>query len=620
MKSQLRACLGLLLVVFCHESQATEQNAPTARFAIARYQPPPLDTCGSPRLDPIPTVVRRSVYVPMPDGVRLAVDVFLPQILTDDVRLPAIVTFTRYWRAAEGEGIGEEEQFWISRGYAYVAADLRGTGASYGQWLYPWSEQEKKDIGSLIEWVRTQAWSDGNVGSTGVSYNANTALLAAATNHPAVKAVVPRFIDFDVYTDLAFPGGVSNAFFISDWGKMVHAMDMNQSTPYRSGRVRRVDTDADGSLLALAIADHQKNSPIHELASTFTYRDDVISQLGEISLDIVSAYRLRSEVERSKVPIFGWASWMDGGTAQGLLNRFINWNNAGVTVIGAWSHGGRYDANPFSPVNRTLLPPATVQGMQTACFFDEFTKGRQNGVAERALIYYTLAEDTWKKTTVWPLPGTTMQRFYLADGNALSAIPPAAPSGDDTYTVDFEASTGKRNRWYTQLGDNDVIYEDRAQQDMRLLTYTSGPLATDMEVTGHGVVTLRVASTSTDGNFFVYLEDVAPDGKVTYVTEGMLRALHRNISADEPPYKTLYPYRSFRKKDGEMLQPGKTATLTFQLLPTSVLFRAGHRIRMAIAGADHDTFLRTPSEGNVTIRVFRNQTEVSFIDLPVVPR
>jgi hypothetical protein len=127
-----------------------------------------------------------------------------------------------------------------------------------------------------------------------------------------------------------------------------------------------------------------------------------------------------------------------------------------------------------------------------------------------------------------------------------------------------------------------------------------------------------VASTATDGNFFVYLEDVMPDGKVIYVTEGMLRALHRKLSSTPGPYKTTYPYRTFMKKDGAPLVPGQDATLTFQLIPTSVLFKHGHRIRISIAGADKDTFLRNPAQGDVTITVHRGGA--SFIELPTVPR
>jgi putative CocE/NonD family hydrolase len=156
--------------------------------------------------------------------------------------------------------------------------------------------------------------------------------------------------------------------------------------------------------------------------------------------------------------------------------------------------------------------------------------------------------------------------------------------------------------------------------DQRLLTYTSPVLTQDTEITGYPIVTLYAASTATDGAFFAYLEDVDEAGKVTYVTEGQLRALHRRVSSEPPPYNMLVPYHSFRRRDGMPLVPGEVAELTFGLLPTSVLIKKGHRICIAIAGHDRDTFARVPAEGIPIITVARNRLHASFVDLPVIQR
>ncbi len=586
---------------------------------VAAQQPAPLGTCAAPAANAAVEIERHSVYLPMPDHVRLAADVFLPKGLAAGTKLPALFVSTRYWRAAQGQPVGPAEKFWLSRGYAYVYADVRGTGASFGQWLYPWSPQEVKDIGNLIAWVAKQPWSNGKVGSIGTSYTGNTAQLAAASGNPAVKAVVPRFMDFDIFTDLTYPGGVINRFIINDWGKMVHAMDLNEKRGNPPVGVRPVDDDRDDVLLGGAIKDHQKNPPLDQTIDDVIYRDDNVKQFGGVSNDLSGTYRYRAEIEAAGVPIFGWASWLDAGTSQGLLNRFMNWKNQQIAVVGPWSHGGGNHASPFFPADKPTEPPSAYQMEQSACFFDQYLKGKANAMNEKALIYYTLAEDKWKKTAVWPIAGTKMRRFYLDDNHALASAAPAK-SGNDEYRIDFDVTTGTQNRWYTQLGGGDVVYAERSAIDRRLLSYTSPALDKDVEVTGQGVITLRATSTATDGNFFVYLEDVAPDGKVTYVTEGLLRALHRKLSTDPAPYRTTYPYRSFKRKDGQPLVPGQVATLTFQLIPTSILFKAGHQIRVSIAGADKDTFLRLPAQGDVTISVVRAGKDGSFIDLPTVPR
>jgi predicted acyl esterase len=66
------------------------------------------------------------------------------------------------------------------------------------------------------------------------------------------------------------------------------------------------------------------------------------------------------------------------------------------------------------------------------------------------------------------------------------------------------------------------------------------------------------------------------------------------------------------------LVPGEVTELTFGLLPTSVLIKKSHRIRIAIAGHDKDTFARIPAEGNPNITVARNKIHASFIVLPTI--
>jgi hypothetical protein len=584
---------------------------------LRAQQPEPLASCAAPVTDPAPAIERTSTYVPMDDGVNLAVDLYLPQGLPSGKKLPTILVATRYWRASEGQSIGPNERFWISRGYAYASADVRGTGASYGAWSYPWSPREVKDLGEIAAWIAARPWSNGQIGSMGNSYSANTAQLLAASGPPLVHAVVPRFMDFDIYSDLIYPGGVVNEMLLRGWSKMIHAMDRNQLPEVPEG-VRRVDADTDGLLLTGAIKDHEKNPPLYPSMVGVTYRDEAVPAFGGATIDTWGTYRHRDPIERSGAAIFGWASWLDAGTSQGVLNRFMSWKNPQLAVIGPWSHGGSFHASPFLPASTPTEPPLARQGEQVAWFFNRSMKGASNGALGKTLIYYTLGEEKWKKTTAWPIPGTRMQRYYLGAAGQLAGAPSAA-AGTDRYQVDFEVSTGDTNRWHTQLGGTDVVYDERSSQDARMLTYTSAPLARDLEITGQGIVTLHVASTATDGNFFAYLEDVSPEGKSTYVTEGMLRAIHRKVSPEQPPYKILYPYHSFKKKDGQPLVPGEAAILTFQLLPTSVLFKAGHRIRIAIAGADKGTFQRLPAQGDVTLDVQRGGPRASYIELPVVP-
>jgi len=131
------------------------------------------------------------------------------------------------------------------------------------------------------------------------------------------------------------------------------------------------------------------------------------------------------------------------------------------------------------------------------------------------------------------------------------------------------------------------------------------------------VATLQVASTATDGAFHVYLGDVSPEGRVTYVTEGIFRAINRQESTDPPPYRLFGPHHTYRREDAMPLEPGVVAELRFELLATSVRLSAGHRLRVAIAGADRGMFALVPEGEPPTVTLYRNETAASFVELPM---
>jgi putative CocE/NonD family hydrolase len=618
-----RLILGLALTLLLTRSAHAQGTQPLAKSSptLAGILPPALQSCnGATPSTADMDVERRSIYVPASDGIKLAVDIFLPKNLKAGTKLPTLYSATRYWRARKDEPLSPYVKLWTARGYAVVNADVRGTGASFGQWYMPYSPVEARDVGYLANWIATQPWSNGKVVMTGTSYTATTALVAPAYGAPALKAIAPKFSDFDGFADLQWPGGVATEGLILKWGGMVRAMDLNQPASPNSQGVRPVDGPDGDSQLAAAIDDHRVNPwPWDQSIYQVTFKDEPMNQFGGMPADAAGVFNFQDAIYRSHVPIFGWGSWLDSGIAQGMVNRFMTWTNPQIDIIGPWTHGARQDVNVFTP-NKDVDPSLPAQELMVYCFLNNYTTDHPAPLPDHILYYYTMGEDRWKETTTWPIAGTAQQRFYLAAGHVLSDAPPAG-SGQDLYTVDFSASPGPANRWATQSGGPRIDYGDRAIPDQKLLVYTSPALGKDMEMTGQPVITLRVASNQTDGNFFAYVEDVAPDGKVTYVTEGVLRALHRNISTAHSPYRTTYPYRTYSMHDAELLVPGQTATLTFQLQATSVLFRTGHRVRLALAGADSGMFLRIPAkaQGPVTLTVNRGGPTGSFIDLPIVP-
>ena len=567
-----------------------------------------------------------AIHIPMSEGHRIAIDVTLPAPLEPGVKLPTILYTTRYWRAKKDYPVDEQDIFFTSHGYAFVRADERGTGASFGTWPNMWPRAAIADYRETVDWIVAQPWSNGSVGSTGVSYTGTTAQLLAATNHPAVKAVAPKFIEFDVYTDIFYPGGLLLEDLMERYIERCRLLDLNRWTNSIRGKptdtVKPVDADHDGSLLAAAVEEHRATNPDFSRSLEITYRDDPIPGLG-VTIDDFSMHGLREEIERSGAAIYGWGSWNDAYTADTVIRRFLTFSNPQRAVIGAWNHGGDRNANQYLPDYSPTQPSHMAQWLEDLRFFDFHLKGVDTGVMEGPPVtYVTMGEQTWNRTSTWPIEGTAFERRHMNEGGALTVEPPASSEASDHYVVDFSATTGKGGRWHTEFQGTDVIYGDRAGPDELLLTYTSEPLEADVEVTGYATVTLYVTPTHTDGAFLVYLEDVAPDGHVRYVTGGELRALHRRLSDEAPPYRTLMPHRTYRRSDGSPLVPGEIAEIVVGLQPTSALFKRGHRIRVAIAGHDDGVFERSPAvEGEeVAFDLHRSVRHPSRIDLPVVPR
>ena len=200
----------------------------------------------------------------------------------------------------------------------------------------------------------------------------------------------------------------------------------------------------------------------------------------------------------------------------------------------------------------------------------------------------------------------------------LILVPPVTTVGADEYQVDYSTTSGTATRWTAGYDVMTVPYPNTMMfNDEKALTYTTAPLSTEVEVTGHPVVHLWVSSSASDGDFFVYLEDVSEAHYSKYVTEGNLRASHRAIS--KAPYEFLgLPYhRSYVEDIADL--PDQPVELVFDLLPTSYVFEAGHRIRVTITGADKDNGLTPQLDPPPTITLYRDSDHASYLELPIIP-
>ena len=589
-----------------------------------------------------------SFYLPMRDGVELAVSVYYPEHLESGERLPVLMRTTRYWREPAlgwtaralialhvmraSDVLDDQVLYFAKRRFVVLLVDARGSGASGGSRTMEFSRAEVADMGEVAAWAARQPWSNGRIGTFGVSYEGNTAELAAVPNEPSIRALMPLYDEFDQYEQIG-SNGVLSYSFLDEWSQLVGALDRDDvcgaddATGWRCWRdrlltpgVRLVDTDSHGTHLAAFLAGRH-NVNIGEAVRHLEFRDDRITTSdGSVGIPEVSPYGLRSQIEASHVPMMVWCGWFDGDGCEGTISRYRTFTNPQVVIMGPLSHGGSFNIDPFALKHLPPAPTADEQLRMQADFFDRVLRAGDSVVS--SIQYYTMGEGRWHTTTTWPPSGLSSERLYLGPNHVLSAAAPEAASGSDSYTVDYTASTGRDSRWWTGLNGQDVIYPDRAGDDKKLIVYTGEPLATDLEVTGAPVLTIVLASTATDGAIHAYLEDVAPDGRVTYVDEGILRAIDRKeVDPAALPYASLGPAHSYRRADAEPLVAGTPTTMRMALYATSVVFRRGHRLRLALAGADSLQFRRYPATGDPTWTVYREAKQASFLDLPcrVIP-
>jgi uncharacterized protein len=592
----------------------------------------------------------QSVYVPVGDGVRLAVDVWLPVERTAvGGTVGTVMRVTRYHRAEARREPGPAADtnaaagdLFNRAGFALVVADARGTGASFGTRTGELSEREIKDYGELTDWVAAQPWSNGRVGVCGVSYEGQAAELIAGLGNAHVAAVAALFSPYDHYRELFYPGGCGTGGRYARWmyqsqlkDGVAGALDRLAAITGQPAEtialpppVKPVDGPDGPALLGAAVGEHQSNTDVHALMDQVPFRDDRVAGLDwEAAAPAASGPAVAS----SGVPMLVRAGWLDGGFAAGALARFVTQPSHQQVEIGPWGHGGGSFADTLRPsgaLEHDPLSPAS-QDRRLVEFFARYLERDGEPGRPSTLAFGTLGTGAWETVTSWPPAGTRTQRWYLAPmaglareadlerepGPAREAGPAREPglAGTVTHRVDVTASTGATNRWLALDLGRAPAYPGRKHADDSLLTFTSGPLPADVHVLGFPVVTMRLATSGTDGAVYVYLEDVDPGGDVSYLTEGCLRFPHRRTAGPAEPARLGVP-RTFARSDALRVVPGNPMGLTVQLLPVSAVVPAGHRIRVAIAGHDASCFTRYgPAEETFTLSLGRD----SRLDLPV---
>jgi putative CocE/NonD family hydrolase len=517
-----------------------------------------------------------SVMIEMSDGVQLAAGLYLPD--GDAAASPVVYIDEWYGRAVEVTGHAID--LYRQAGFAVAIVDARGYGASFGAQPGFSTERSKQDQREVLAWLAAQPWSNGQVSTVGLSLSGALAGVMTGSGSPQLGAAVIRQADYNQYDLNLYPGGIANANMMGMVVEFVNATHwepcLDDAAACASLGVLPAPGDHDLSLLRAAMREHRGNIDPSGILSAI-YSDD---RVGEGTWSSMTA----AEHPEVRVPARVVASWVDGLTADSALRRYASHRNTPMqVVIGSTTHTGALDGDPFSTTPFAEARPSALESSaEDIEFLRSVFAGEPIG---REIRYVVLGDRGWKTTEVWPPEGVTSEAFTLAPGALTHG---GGEAGSITHRVDPTTSTGPLNRWASQRAAP-IHYGDRRNAPGRFLSFDAAPVELDTELVGSPELCLELGIDQVDGIVLAYLEDVAPDGRVTYLTEGELRLLHRatNGAACDPAPGTA---RSFAREDAAAVIPGETLRVEIPLSATAARIRRGHHLRLSLAGADAGTF------------------------------
>lgn len=530
----------------------------------------------------------RSFYVRLRDGVRVAVRVDRPttQGVVHDKPLPVIWHHSLSVAQLPADGAGGRNSGYRAvpsltrHGYVVVQVARRGNGQSLGAMRGYHDRMEAQDAFEMIDWLSRQPWSNGRVGMYGCSNTGDAAMQALTMRPPALKAVFAGCFSWHKF-DAFRRGGI-----FAQWGTgPTRSIAQDMAIP-------PVDDDADKTLLAQAAQEHQLSTPLFAMWSGLPFRDSHSALTGTRFWSEGSSASYAQQVRLAGVPLYIQGAWRDELRDQAFITH-LNVPGSRV-IIGPWLHCDSDDFALLDEMHR---------------FFDRHLKDIDTGLDDQAPIhYYTVnapAGREWRSAQTWPLPQQREQTLHLTAGKL--AERPATSASAARFAVRPVTACAT-------AGEGSRIQPCHMPEDGA--RFTGSVLKAAVEVTGHPRLRVWVASTQPDANVFAYLEDVAPDGSVRVVTEGRLKASLRREHEAPWAMPAGIPWHRAYAEDAQPLQPGVPVELHFDLMPTSWLFQAGHRMQVTVTGADHRE--RGRSDLLPTLTVLGDAAHPSALLLPVM--
>ncbi|MER9508656.1 CocE/NonD family hydrolase [Mesorhizobium sp. M0579] len=543
-------------------------------------------------------VIRDIAYVSMKDGTRLAYISHRPK---KSGRYPTVFLYDPY--AANSTPFEVAKEF-IDAGYAFVGANLPGTGCSEGV-IDVWHEQQMIKGGpygaELIEWIASQPWSDGNIGMVGNSSAGMPQFWVAAERPPHLRAIVASGFG-DGYEFQFYPGGML-PLAEGEW-QIRNQFGRNAGVEWRTERGDTECTKIRGSHRQVV-----KNS-LFDAVRKHPLKDQWWNSQTLVSKDLMG---------RVTVPSMIIGAWQEqyGGAAMANVRVFTHFmqhvENKKLVLMNG-DHGS------FGPGPRGY----GIVDKERMKFLDRWVKGVKNGVENEppVTVYWEIQqpEGSPKKAVegwvtchnTWPDPKVERRTYYLTGDAKISPEKPGASPNEGSraylYPAGAELAPGTNQQFQLRPHPSGV------------LNYRTAPDTSDMVLLGNPEVALYLSiDNGDDADVQLTLKDVGPDGTVLFLQSGLLRASLRAIDEDRTYVDEVV--HSFRKS--EKLVPGEVYQLRMSLIsPIAHVVRQGHSLELTIGATNpipHITLGSMPAGAQSINRIYHSEKYPSTILLPIVP-
>ena len=533
----------------------------------------------------------------MRDGVTLAADIYRPGA---EGKFPALLQRTPYNRASAAAVASKI----ASNGYVVVVQDTRGRYESGGE-FYPF-RYESQDGYDTVEWVASLPYTTGQVAMFGGSYVGATQMLAAIAKPPHLVAIFPYVTASEYYEGWTYQGGALMQWFTSTWASLL-ALDTLQR---KTGRL--TDSAAWAGQLPVESYRMLELPAVGGLAPY--YKDWVAHERDD---DYWRAWKISDHYAEMNVKALHAGGWNDI-FSKGTLQNFIGMRKASPAaagqrlLMGPWAHAA---TSPEGQIGDVVFGRDAVldTGATAVKWLDFALKGVQNEFATGAPVrLFVMGENVWRDEREFPLARTRHVNYYLRPGALSESAPAGEPQSFEYDPANPTPTLGGRLCCAAEIAPGPA--DQRANESRSdVLVFSTPPLAKDLEITGFIRAKIYASSSAPDTDFTAMLTDVDPSGYSRYLADGIVRARYRNSTSKAEP-----------------IEPGKIYAYDIDLWATSNLFKAGHRIRLAISSSNFPRFNRNLNTGQDTLgatrlvkasqKIYHDAERPSALVLPVIPR